>query len=55
MRKLRKNNPMLEMARRCKRAGLPVETVTRGLKPENRQFVPQIEAEFNRFKPRKPA
>jgi len=53
MRKLNKNHPMMEMARRAKRAGMAVEKLTENLKPEYQGLAPQIEAEYERFKPRK--
>jgi hypothetical protein len=43
----------MEMARRAKRAGLSFDVVSHGLKKENEKFIPAMQAEYNRFKPRK--
>jgi len=51
--KLPRKHRMMEMARRAKRAGLAVSVITQGLKPEYQKYIPALEAEYNRFKPRK--
>lgn len=46
-------NALLTMTRQAKRLNKPVSLITNGLKPEYQKYIPAIEAEYNRFKPRK--
>jgi len=52
---LHKKHPLMEMARRAKRAGFSTDVLCKGLKPEFKKFIPDMLAEFDRFKPRKSA
>jgi len=52
---MNKNHPLMQMARMAKRNGYPKKNVAINLKPEYQKFIPQIEAEYERFEPRKKA
>ena len=38
---------LLELAKRAKRAGYPLETVTKNLKPEYQPIIPEMESAYN--------
>ena len=50
---LRKNHELMQLARQAKRSGKPISLVTNGLKPEYQKCIPELEAEYDRFRPRK--